>query len=286
MAWAAYQIRLRLRGPLHVGAGRLGNVQYARPYVTGRAFWGALAARLTRDGVRGGDSATESPLYRVFGDTIHRTLAFTYFYPAVLDGGKYHVVWPWNKQELAPLYSSYTATATDMQRQAALQGSLHETEMIAPYRTTDGAPVSLLGYVFENDAFPLVPWRDALNRMRFGADGSYGWGWVEQAAPPRAVEKNAPLFGTLAVLDGEAEGQPAVVLTSKKKRLPAHAACAGLDAEGTVEPLVGREWQSDFKTQSSIGQYVAYNGMCFAPGSTVRNPLRFRIGDYGVWYPA
>ena len=45
MAWRAYKIVLRLRSPLHIGRGKVGNLQRTRPYVAGRNLWGALTAR-------------------------------------------------------------------------------------------------------------------------------------------------------------------------------------------------------------------------------------------------
>ena len=37
--WTAYRVVLRLRGPMHIGNGRVGNIQQTRPYVPGRNIW-------------------------------------------------------------------------------------------------------------------------------------------------------------------------------------------------------------------------------------------------------
>lgn len=47
--WQWYQLILRLLTPTHISWNKIGNVQRTRPYITGRALWGALTARLTRD---------------------------------------------------------------------------------------------------------------------------------------------------------------------------------------------------------------------------------------------
>ncbi|NJK52088.1 MAG: hypothetical protein HC936_03380, partial [Leptolyngbyaceae cyanobacterium SU_3_3] len=73
MNWRAYRVVFKLKSPMHIGCGKMGNVQRTRPYVTGRVFWGALTMRLTRDATSG--SATDSSQYKVFGDQVDSQLA-------------------------------------------------------------------------------------------------------------------------------------------------------------------------------------------------------------------
>lgn len=80
MTWTAYRVVFRLKSPMHIGCGKVGNVQRTRPYVTGRMFWGALTMRLTRDQHQ---PATRSELYQKIGGEVHQYLKFTYFYPAI-----------------------------------------------------------------------------------------------------------------------------------------------------------------------------------------------------------
>ena len=61
MTWTAYRVVFKLRSPMHIGCGKVGNVQRTRPYVIGRNFWGALTMRLTRDATQG--SAVEKRQY-------------------------------------------------------------------------------------------------------------------------------------------------------------------------------------------------------------------------------
>ena len=64
MTWRAFEVVLRLRSPMHIGCGKVGNLQRTRPYVTGRVLWGALTMRLTRDAAQGRGPATDSREYR------------------------------------------------------------------------------------------------------------------------------------------------------------------------------------------------------------------------------
>ncbi|MCX7609760.1 MAG: hypothetical protein N2049_11185, partial [Anaerolineales bacterium] len=113
MAWSAYQVIFRLRSPMHIGWGKVGNLQRTRPYVTGRTLWGALTMRLTRDAAQGHGPVTDSFEYRKIGDQIHQHLAFTYFYPATQSGNDYWVAWPWENESLfrRRFLSSYQGTA-------------------------------------------------------------------------------------------------------------------------------------------------------------------------------
>lgn len=294
MAWHAYEIVFRLRGPLHVGWERTGNIQYTRPYVTGRALWGALANRLTRDGARdSGQAAVNSVAYRVRGASVQRALAFSYFYPAVSRSGPsarvtdFELIWPWDAAAVASVTSSYTSTALDYTGNAfsAQQNSLHEMEMIAPHRLTDGKPVHLVGYIFENDPVSALPWRAALPRLQFGADRGYGWGWVElvNAAGDKRAAAGEPLFGGRLSFEDGAGARPAVAPTGDDPRLLAHTRPGARIAGGTVEPVVGREWRSDDAEWPAAGQYVRYNGVAFAPGAVAEPGARFAVGHDGIW---
>ncbi len=271
MTWTAYKIVLRLLTPLHVGAGQLGNVQRARPYLTGKSLWGALAARLTRDDpALGGD-------YPAVGRRVNDELAFSYFYPAV---GEEVDLWPWDDpDEFAWRYlGSYAGTALDYGRNAAEEGSLHETEFIAP-ATRDGRPVYLVGYVFERTDCSL-PWCQALGRLQVGGERTYGWG---RAEPVAIAQDDGPFFGLYAMqLDSE---RPVLRLPGKlpdKSRLLAHALAVGPNAvvaDGPLAPLVGRETRD----ADRHGQRLSAAEICWEPGAVAKDQLSVRIGEYGLW---
>lgn len=276
MNWTMYKIILHLKSPLHVGAGRVGNLQLARPYLIGKTLWGALTARITRDTRPG---ATGSA-YREIGDQIKNQLAFSYFYPAIK---KEEVdVWPWGEgtDEFDWRYmDTYAATARNPKHNTALQGGLYETEFIAP-TTRDGDPVRLIGYIFERDGCSL-PWRAALSRLQLGGERTYGWGRVraEDEDPP----PESPFFaGWDVTLEGE---YPILQAVDDKTRLLAHTvatdATAPADMRGAVEPLVGRETRE----ANRHGKDPILAAICWKPGTPVPQGahVRVHIGTYGVW---
>lgn len=279
MSWHVHQVVLRLRSPLHVGWGKVGNLQRTRPYVTGRVLWGSLVMRLTRDAANERGPATDSREYRRIGEQIHQSLAFTYFYPALELGGGYHVVWPWeNKGAFHRRFlSSYQGTALSYPSQAA-EGMLHEVEFISPHTLDTGEPVFLMGYVFEENGHQLE-WQSAFRRLQMGGERGYGWGDVELVNVHESAD--TCLFGSSAKFNGDRD-TPMVCLPTDG-RLLAHTLATSLPITGNVEPLVGREWRSDNTRHRHAGQHVAFSDVCFAPGSMVRRPLDFAVEAFGVW---
>lgn len=270
MRWTAYRVIFRLLTPMHVGAAKLGNLQRARPYLTGKALWGALAARLTRDDpALGGD-------YVAVGRRVNEELAFSYFYPAA---GEAVDLWPWeNPDRFTWRYlGSYAGTALDYGRNAAEEGSLHETEFIAPF-TRDGRPVYLVGCVFERTGCTLR-WRQVLTRLQVGGERTYGWGRLTLHS---MVTETASLFGRHALrLDG---ARPCLTVAAREHLL-AHALADGVKAvaaHGRLAPLVGRETT----TAAEHGRTVALAAICWEPGSVVTTDARFIIGPNGIWEAA
>ncbi len=276
MNWTMYKIVLHLKSPLHVGAGRVGNLQLARPYLIGKTLWGGLTARITRDARPG---ATGS-VYREIGEQIKEHLAFSYFYPAIK---KEEVdVWSWGEGADAfdwRYMDTYAATARNPKHNTALQGGLYETEFIAP-TTRDGDPVRLIGYIFERDGCSL-PWREALSRLQLGGERTYGWGRVRAEDPLPAASFFA---GWDMTLDGDRPILQAQAVDGKT-RLLAHTvatdATAPADMHGAVEPLVGRETRKAHRH----GKDPILAAICWKPGTLILGSaqVRVRIGTYGVW---
>jgi hypothetical protein len=279
MTWRAYQVILRLRTPLHIGCGKVGNLQRTRPYITGRVLWGALTMRLTRDAAQGRGPATDSRKYREVGNQVHQDLAFTYFYPALRSGNEYQVVWPWEDQGAfrRRFLSSYQGTALSYPQQSAAEGMLHEVECISPHTLDAGEAVFLRGYVFEKEGCALN-WQSALKRLQMGGERGYGWGDVELVNTLQFADE---LFGGSAMLKGD--GDVPVIRLPTDGRLLAHTLAADLPVAGDVEPLVGREWRSDNPRRRYVGQHVAFGDVCFTPGSVTLQPLSFAVEEFGVW---
>lgn len=277
MIWKIYQIVLRLRSPMHIGCGKVGNLLRTRGYVLGRVLWGAFTMRLTRQ-MPG--PAADSRVYRAMGDRVHQSLAFTYFYPALQKGTTYHPVWPWEEDFPARFLGSYASTALSYPEQTADEGALHEVEFISPYTNDTGEPVFLQGYVCARQDAP--DWRAVLGRLQLGAERCYGWGRVEPAADPAPLMDGAPIFGGEARIEFAGHERPQICLGASKPLL-AHACLPGLPATGAVEPLVGREWRSNNAANRYAGQHVEFSGVHFQPGSLIAEAKKFRVGNFGLW---
>lgn len=279
MTWCVYEVIFRLRAPLHIGCGIVGNLQRTRPYVTGRVLWGALTMRLTRDAVQVHGPATDSLEYRKVGDQVHQSLAFTYFYPALERNGTYHVQWPWEKESAFRhrFFSTYQGTALTYPSQAAAEGALHEVEFVSPNTLDTGEKVFLRGYVFQKDDCTLN-WQATLKRLQLGGERGYGWGDTELVKITLSDEN---LFDGLAIFNGI--GYLPTICLPADGHLLAHTQAIGLPVAGNLEPLVGREWQSDNPSYCHAGQHVAFSGICFTPGSLVLETLDFAVKEFGMW---
>lgn len=276
--WRIYKVILQLLSPLHIGWRKTGNIQQTRCYVTGRSLWGALTMRLTRDMAPRGAAVSDSAAYQAIGDEVHKFLSFTYFYPAGCSNGSYQAVWPWDNDFRRRFLASRMGTPLSYPQHSAAPGLLHETEFISPRALDTGEPVFLVGYIFEKQGCTL-PWKQTLDRLQLGGERGYGWGRVKLI--DIAGEKGSKLFEQ-NVNFLERNARPAVSLPAKEKLL-AHACAEDLPAAGGIEPLVGREWCSGQGKNSYAGQHLDYKGLCFTPGSLLREPTVFIIDKFGIW---
>lgn len=274
MKWTAQQIRFRLLSPLHIGWRKSGNLQQTRPYVTGHSLWGALTARLTRDS--GKDN------YEEVGQWVDERLAFTYFYPS--DCLSCVRLWPWEESwdEFAWTYlGSYVSTSL-ADGHAAEEGSLHETEFIAP-RTREGKPVYLIGYIFQREDWSdLALDLDAtLNKLQIGGERGYGWGRLNLLSgyEREPIKKDAPVFGKFKV--AAAANRPVLEADSEQARLLAHACATGSEVNKQCEPLIGRITDS----AGAFGQSHSKATVCWIPGEKVTASDKFLIQPKGLWKP-
>lgn len=289
MAWQVHQVVFRVRSPLHIGSGKVGNLQRTYPYVTGRVLWGALTMRLTRDAANGRGAASDSQGYQVVGEEVHESLAYTYFYPATWSEKEKRcaVAWAWEDESgfRRRFLSSYASTALAYPQQAAAEGMLHEVEFISPQTLDTGEPVVLLGYVFVRDGCKLT-WQSACTRLQLGGERGYGWGDVELVDTSRIADGRLFEGKVKSNVKGE---RPVISMEATPTTLAcllAHSEPAGLSAAGKLEPLVGREWRSNNTSNRHAGQHVEYVSACFAPGSQIDQPADFEILKFGVWRPS
>lgn len=279
MNWQTYHIIFRLRSPLHIGCGKVGNLQRTYPFITGRVFWGALAMRITRDNPEFLEEHGTAA-YNLVGNLIHQEIAFTYFFPSIITGRKYNVLWPWDPKRR--LLRSYVSTALAYPEQKAKEASLHELEFISPYTLDSAEPVFLQGYLIVKEKTTLK-WNHSLNKLQFGAERCYGWGNIH-------LEVCSLVSEPYDLFDGKAkiiiEERPIIQISDpENQRLLAHTEANKINAQGQIEPLVGREWKADKESNQYAGQHVAFNSMCFQPGSKITSPQNFRISNYGIWTP-
>lgn len=283
MSWHAYRVILRLCSPMHIGQTKIGNVQRTRPYVTGRVLWGAFTQRLTRDRFHGQGPANRFEQYDAVGWEVHSLLAFTYFYPVTDPGGNV-TLWPWDDGFRSRFLSTYASTALTYPQQSADEGTLHEVEFISPRTQDSDEQVYLVGYIFACEGAP--EWKPALRRLQLGGERGYGWGRVELVRDPDPWD-GKPLFDGRYTVNPDA--WPPVLTAGANARLLAHALVAEFegrkpiqDAQGEIEPLVGRETAPDGR----FGVQISKARVCYAPGGKAKAGTRVRIGRYGVWEAA
>ncbi len=268
MTWTAYKIAFRLLSPMHIGWRKLGNLQQTRSYVTGRNLWGAITARLTREQGSNG--------YKAMSDLVDRELTFTYFYPSVSPDPEKVPLWPWDTDEFSWTFlGSYASTALENSRNAE-EGSLHETEFIAPYarntmQNSEPLPVYLVGYIFARDDNKLA-WREALSKLQIGGERSYGWGRVSLVSIATKITKCFDYD-----FDG-ARDHPLIVVP-KDKELLAHTDVESVTSNGSIEPFIGRETRDSGR----FGKHLAEPNICWTPGSTIFEEKTFQIMPRGIW---
>lgn len=272
MSWNAYKVVLRLRSPMHIGQIRQGNLQRTRPYVLGKNLWGALTARITRD-----STSAQNDDYRKVGQQVNEQLAFSYFYPTTDDQVN---LWPWDDPDQFSWHylGSYASTALNYNQNSAEEGSLHETEYIAP-TTRDGRPVYLIGYILEAEDCSL-PWKEALKRLQMGGERTYGWGRVDRVrCSPGATD----MFGCYSLrLEGD---RPGLKPISQQQPLLAHTLAVGpqaISAQGRLVPVVGRET----KSANAHGRELSSASICWEPGTTSQGDELLDITPNGIWCAA
>jgi hypothetical protein len=136
-----------------------------------------------------------------------------------------------------------------------------------------------VGYVFARSGCAL-PWQAACQRLQIGGEQGYGWGDLALITCCGLTSEN--LFDGQAHYHGDGE-RPVIKLHDNQRLLAHTQATAQLPIMGEVEPLVGREWRSNNAHNRHAGQHVAYTGLCFAPGSTLKQPHDFALDQFGIW---
>lgn len=311
MPWSVYQVVLRLLSPLHIGRGKVSYLQRTYPYVTGRALRGALVNRVGRNqNIRGADAGDP---FRCVSKTFASYLTFTYFFPALNENGNFKPYFPWEDEAnfRRRFLGSYTGAALDYPQQTAAEGLLREIEHVLPFTRDDGDQVYLLGYIFaQENNLKKYDWKAALCNLQLGGERGYGWGRVQA----ELIEPLEPKDGKIRLFEQEVEfydhdtppspeavendrdaecalpkhrGARPQLKLAEKARAWAHVRAAGAaSVSGPIEPLVGREWRANNKESPQrrhIGQHLAFNEICYLPGSVVTKEASFLVGEGGIW---
>jgi hypothetical protein len=266
--WTAHQVVFELLSPLHIGYRRIGTLAETRRYVPGRAIWGALTARITRD--------AGSQNYASVGRRVQEELAWTYLFVSTTPGQV--PLWPWNgnEHEFEWLHLGSLASTALEDGHGAEEGALHEVEYIAPH-TRSGERAYLTGYLFER-AGSALDWRDALNRLQIGGERSYGGGRVR---PFSLAPAQGPLFG---IYPAHTDSERPILQVPGGQALTAHALASDTgEYHGAVEPLVGRETDTE---KAAFGAKPSSAIICWMPGTETVETRRYRIGPHGIWEPA
>ncbi len=319
MKWTAYKLIYRAMSPVHIGHHDLGYIKLSRPYITGRAMWGAATANLTRTyGKCRGQISTE---YARFGELFKDRIIFSYFFPALEEGEpwlpRYTEKGLYFESASCPagsmserrfqqiFFGSFLQTAVSPQVNTAEDETLHESEFIRhmvvfPATGVNGCarPVYFVGYVFiRNDAAldgnGAVSWeggdvaiRPAVEEIFVGGDRKYGWGRLRLTG---IHEKISCIHGCRLVSD---ESDPTVCVKSGQA-LPAHVYVDEKVAlNGDIELYVGRLWQGvqseGTQKNTGPGRCIRGNRLCWMPGSILKSSqqdsglVAMSIGEFGI----
>jgi len=277
--WREHRLVFALESPLHIGAGKVGNLQRTRSYLPGRNLWAAMTERLVRDTI----PSPTSKHYKCMGNQVAKNLIFSYFYPALKEGKKYKRYHPWEEENcFAFLFlDSIGSTAIDHSRGAAEHGSLHEVEFIRPKarprsRECLGPQVYLVGALYERVGGTPEGWCRALERLQVGGERGYGWGRLRLAQGPQKDNPAKECTRQWPVKELEAgDYTDAHVLIYNGTSPP-----EGL-IQGTIEPLIG--WERNNEKRARSPWHLSQADIAYAPGALLSQRARFRVAEYGRW---
>lgn len=288
MTWLLYRWTWQLESPLYVGMPPAGSVNRCRPYVPGRAVWGAVTAELARAQAQSG-----FPEYEKVGSQLRDHVRFTYLFPAERVGEEWFAWLPryvpeqglvWERegagdQRLSDrrfrmcLLSTRPSTTIEPSSDTAAEGSLRETECInTRWRDGNGrpgGPVALVGYVFLHEGLDqeLRTCLEQLHAMVVGGDTRYGLGQLRRIGKTGATS----VFGYRAEL-GNADPE------IEAERILGHAdlsADASNDLRGEMELVRG--WDHGKSDHWHVPKPL------WVPGSAGQAPRVWRIDVVGHW---
>jgi len=303
MAWKYLPLIYRVLSPIHIGYRSVGIIDRTRYYVPSKNFWAAVTSRLT-------PKLYPNPKpgnYKSIGDLIQTHFRFSYFYLATASAEDLSA----NLRFYLPKYSkrstiflenpkkqqgdseanveaifigSYVSTGLDYARHAAMDSMLHEIEYIKPHVLDHGEILDsyLVGGVWVNPgemvqidgSTILIKERPVLNQLTVGGELGYGFGRLE------LTDVGIDCLGLSGwQVKEESQNDLVVYQPNKRTQILAHVKYKnGQIYKGSLEPIVGREWNDE----KGAGRSVAKGFVCVAPGG--RCPASaYEIDGRGYW---
>lgn len=294
MSWTPYKLVYRAMAPVHIGYHKLGFIQRTRYYILGRNLWGALTANLTR--------SLGSENYEGIRQQIKDNIRFTYLYPTLSEDGSSPLIPFFTKEGIkygcggqsylahefeCIFIHAHAQTALEPSSLTAEEGSLHETEYIAPVVEIDSEfkPVFFVGYIFLRNGSDIKPengpaLEKALESIWVGGERKYGFGQLRLESK-KPAGKDHRLFGTFNF-----NCEKGAITIPNSNPIPAHLRIDDklkAKLKGDIEPLVGLEYGIGEKGKVGFGQKVSKCELCWMPGSVITDgDSTFEIGSYGI----
>lgn len=280
MSWQGFRWIWRVETPLFLGMPPAEALNRCRPYVPGRVLWGALTAELARRRNR-----ESFPNYREVGETVVRDCRPTYLFPAE-EQERDFVAWlpkfdegglQWCRERAKEscsdrefrrrLFDTRPSTAIDPASDSASEGTLRETECIAPWwrgQRNEPSPVFLSGYVFLREEACLQE-IEAVDTLLIGGDTRYGLGRIRREKW-QALSRDPSIFGRSFSLD---KTDPEIMSDVVYGHAPVDAL-----SRGQKELLGG--WDFDSPKQRTLH---------WVPGSCVSDGAKaWSLDAYGCWH--
>jgi hypothetical protein len=321
MSFQAFKLIYQAKNPINIGYHKLGFIQRTRYYITGRNMWGTITSNLARclkyDAMKALPETDETPLERHYKNIgtnlVNKDIYVSYFYPSIVGEESLILLMPkfTNEGIIYGKYSigeferlfirSFGETAIEPACNTAEEGSLHETEYIAPVIEEDNQQkqVYFVGYIFVKEGLKhedqtigfnegIIKIKDVVREILVGGERKYGFGRLvlDDDKTKKINDKDSFMFdvGTRLILnDTEVR-----VEIEKDCPIPAHLDIeTKVQMKGDIEPLVGREWGevtgSDGKIIVGAGQKITDARICWVPGSIMEETRILEIGPYGIF---
>lgn len=269
------------------------HLMRTRLYVPGRTLWGAVTVRLVQKTGKGD--------YKKAGQFLKEQMRFGYLY---LSDGEELFIPKYTEEGLkfggVSLYEfekkcvhSISTTSIDAYSLSAEEETLHHLEHINPYSMDDSSPLSLKGLLWvkklesfseQDDDLSLkyegarLKLSELIQFLQVGGERKYGFGRIELSKLKRVDDTKLETEGFYGEWSETKESVNVIIIAGKP--VWAHVECVPpLKIEGEIEIFTGREWDN----RKGAGRAISSPGLCWVPGSVVKENTRFEVMNSGTW---